>query len=100
MIQTIFAEIYIGKIKKNVEARFEEHLEEIESTEKEGAAVFKSKVAEHIVLNNHMVSRWNLRLVKHVRHTRNLDVTESLEIYRTPRDKGLNRDQGNGDSCY
>lgn len=41
-------------------------------------AVFRSKVAEHDVLNIHMVSREIVRLVKNVRDISKLDVAESL----------------------
>lgn len=46
-----------------------------------GAAVFKSKVAEHIVFNKQGVFRMNISLVNYLSHARTLHVAGSIEIY-------------------
>lgn len=53
-----------------------------------GTAVFTSKVAEHIFLNGHIISRGKAKLVKHLRGGK-----KSLEI---PKDALFNTDQSNG----
>lgn len=71
-----------------------EHLAEAELAKKCSTTVFSSKVAEHIVLNNYIVPRENVRLAKRLGNALNLNVAENLEIDRTLTDEILNRDLG------
>lgn len=88
--------VYIGQTRRNIETRLKEHLKEAELAEKKNSTNFRSKVAEHIVLEKHAISKENITIVNHIRDARKLDVAESIEIYKTPADSLLNRDQGNG----
>lgn len=51
--------------------------------EKQGTREFRSEEAEHLVLNNHIILKENMALVKHIGDERKLDVAASFEIYRT-----------------
>lgn len=55
-----------------------------QSWQKQNATVFRSKVAERIVLNTHIVSRENVRLVKGVRDARKLDTAKVWKAMDTP----------------
>lgn len=69
-------------------------LKEAELAKGTSAMIFRSKIAEYIVLNKDMDSRENVRLVSHISDTRKLDVLESLEIYKIPKVELLKKDQG------
>lgn len=90
------SKIYIGQTKRNMETRLKEHLREAEIAKKKNSTEFRSKVAEHIVSEDHPISKNDITMVNNIHDTRKLDVAESIEIYKTPEVLLLNRDQGNG----
>lgn len=88
--------IYIGQTRRNMETRLKEHLKEAVLARKKNSRDFRSKVAEHIVLEDHNVSKDNATIVNHITDWRKLDVAESLEIYKSQKESLLNKDIGNG----
>lgn len=61
-----------------MEIRLGGHLGEAELAEKNGEAEFRSAVAEHIAINNHIVSKENMKLMIHIRYARKLNVTQKF----------------------
>lgn len=90
------SKIYIGQTRRNLETRLKEHVREAERARKKPSTDFRSKVAEHIIAENHTISRDDIQMANHITDSRKLDAAESIEIYKTPDNMLLNRDQGNG----
>jgi hypothetical protein len=95
--------IYIGQTKRTIEVRLKEHLAEITKANKDiekGLHYhFKSKVAEHSFKEEHIFSKDDIKLIRHITNPWKLDVAESLEIYKQRPNILLNKDQGNAYSC-
>lgn len=89
--------VYIGQTKRSLDVRFKEHIREVGKYKgPEGSYQnFRSKVAEHICMENHEITISDAKIVK-VTDPRRLDVSESLEIFSHPKENLLNGDQGNG----
>lgn len=87
---------YIGQTRRRMETRLQEHLREAEVARRKNSTNFRSKVAEHIVLENHNITMENATMVNHIKDWRKLDVAESLEIYKSHKDTLINKDLGNG----
>lgn len=88
--------VYIGQTRRNLETRLKEHLREAQVAIRKNIDEFRSKVAEHMVSENHPISKKDIQLINHIQDRRQLDVAESIEIYKSQGDTLLNRDQGNG----
>lgn len=92
--------IYIGQTKRTLETRFKEHLAEVNKAKKhieKGLQFdFRSKVAEHVFVREHELTKDNIDILRSVSSPRKLDVAESLEIFKHGSSNLLNRDQGNG----
>lgn len=67
-------EIDIGQTRRNIATRFKEHVNM--------RAAVKTAVGEHIIENNHRISLENLKLVKNVTNTFELDAYESLYMHK------------------
>ncbi|KAJ8960403.1 hypothetical protein NQ318_013683, partial [Aromia moschata] len=78
---------YIGQTKRSILTRFKEHMAHLKygSTE-------KSCVAQHAFDNNHRIDINNLKLIRNVTNSRQLDAFESLEIIKC--NNSMNKDNG------
>ena len=55
----------------------------------------ETALTEHVVSNNHSISRTSFKLLEEVRDIYKLNVTESFHIYKN-RSVAVNKDDGNG----
>ncbi|KAJ8962600.1 hypothetical protein NQ318_000993, partial [Aromia moschata] len=78
---------YIGQTKRSILTRFKEHMAHLKYGRTE-----KSCVAQHAFDNNHMIDINNLKLIRNVTNSRQLDAFESLEIIKC--NKSMNKDNG------
>lgn len=63
-------QIYIGQTRRSIKTRFKEHINL--------RTAVKSAVGEHIMNTNHKIDKENLKLIKNVTNTNELDAYESL----------------------
>ncbi|KAJ8942119.1 hypothetical protein NQ318_000714 [Aromia moschata] len=78
---------YIGQTKRSICTRFKEHMAHLKYGRTE-----KSCVAQHAFDNNHRIDTNNLKLIRNVRNSRQLDAFESLEIIKC--NNSMNKDNG------
>ncbi|KAJ8941629.1 hypothetical protein NQ318_000335, partial [Aromia moschata] len=78
---------YIGQTKRSILTRFKEHMAHLKYGRTE-----KSCVAQHAFDNNHRIYINNLKLIRYVTNSRQLDAFESLEIIKC--NNSMNRDNG------
>ena len=78
---------YIGQTKRPIETRFAEHVASIRREEIE-----TSFVAKHMVKNNHLFTKFNLKVEKIVQDPKYLDAYESCFIQYN--ELTMNSDQG------
>ncbi|KAJ8946229.1 hypothetical protein NQ318_013040 [Aromia moschata] len=78
---------YIGQTKRSILTRFKEHMAHLKYGRTE-----KSCVAQHAFDNNHMIDINNLKLIRNVTNSRQLDAFESLEIIKC--NNSMNKDNG------
>ncbi|KAJ8951643.1 hypothetical protein NQ318_012314, partial [Aromia moschata] len=78
---------YIGQTKRSILTRFNEHMAHLKYGRTE-----KSCVAQHAFENNHRIDINNLKLIRNVTNSRQLDAFESLEIIKC--NNSMNKDNG------
>ncbi|KAJ8958500.1 hypothetical protein NQ318_002294 [Aromia moschata] len=78
---------YIGQTKRSILTRFKEHMAHLKYGRTE-----KSCVAQHAFDNNHRIDINNLKLIRNVTNSRQLDAFESLEIIKC--NNSMNKDNG------
>ncbi|KAJ8938030.1 hypothetical protein NQ318_003334 [Aromia moschata] len=78
---------YFGQTKRSILTRFKEHMAHLKYGRTE-----RSCVAQHAFDNNHRIDINNLKLIRNVTNSRQLDVFESLEIIKC--NNSMNRDNG------
>ncbi|KAJ8955988.1 hypothetical protein NQ318_006259 [Aromia moschata] len=78
---------YIGQTKRSILTRFKEHMAHLKYGRTE-----KYCVAQHAFDNNHRIDINNLKLIRNVTNSRQLDAFESLEIIKC--NNSMNKDNG------
>ncbi|KAJ8956538.1 hypothetical protein NQ318_019261, partial [Aromia moschata] len=78
---------YIGQTKRSILTRFKEHMAHLKYGRTQ-----KSCVAQHAFDNNHRIDINNLKLIRNVTNSRQLDAFESLEIIKC--NNSMNKDNG------
>ncbi|KAJ8945974.1 hypothetical protein NQ318_017090 [Aromia moschata] len=78
---------YIGQTKRSILTRFKDHMAHLKYGRTE-----KSCVAQHAFDNNHRIDINNLKLIRNVTNSRQLDDFESLEIIKC--NNSMNKDNG------
>ncbi|KAJ8946347.1 hypothetical protein NQ318_004237 [Aromia moschata] len=78
---------YIGQTKRSILTRFKEHMAHLKYGRTE-----KSCVAQHAFDNNHRIDINNLKLIRNVTNSGQLDAFESLEIIKC--NNSMNKDNG------
>lgn len=78
---------YVGQTRRSIQTRFKEHMAHLKYGRTE-----KSSVAQHAFDNNHRIDISNLRLIRNITNSRQLDAFESLEINKCR--NSMNSDKG------
>ncbi|KAJ8948492.1 hypothetical protein NQ318_000029, partial [Aromia moschata] len=79
---------YIGQTKRSILARFKEHMAHLRYGRME-----KSCAAQHAFDSNHRIDKNNLKLIRNVTDSRQVDAFESLEIIKCNRSMNKDNDR-------
>ena len=80
---------YIGQTRRNFGIRFKEHIAHFRFNRFE-----KSSVAQHIYETGHSIKETDLKIVKALSSTKELNCFESMSIFKNQGNHLLNRDDG------
>lgn len=86
--------IYIGQIKRLVQTRVLEHINEAESVRKSDNPHINPAAAEYVIEQGHHLSLNNVDILKEVDYIRKLDSYESLHLPKIPLEKKAKHGHG------